>query len=392
MSIYRIAEAAIDDRADALRELGRFVWENPELGFEEIKAHEYITAYLESEGFQVSRNYLLPTAFRAEFGGSGPCVAFLCEYDALPGIGHACGHNLIAESSVAAAIGAKAALEARESSHNGRIVVLGTPAEENGSGKQLLIDKGAFKDLDVAMMAHPVPTSSNLRFQSIALARLRVVYNGTASHAGQSPWEGVNALDAAVGAYVNVSMLRQQMKTNCRVHGVIKRGGLSSNVIPDETEMEYRVRAPTTEELAYLKDRVEGCFLAAAEATGCSVSVDVPTPMVKHLVPNEHLVRVFQKHGEALGMDFFDADPANAKLLGASTDAGNASHVVPLIHPGFALKTTARNHTAAFTEVAGTEAAHQEALITAKALCFTLLDVLENDELLRDVKNEFQAA
>lgn len=388
MSVYKFAEAAIDDRADGLRQLGRFIWENPELGFEETKAHDYLTTYLESEGFQVSRNYFLPTAFRAEFGGPGPCVAFLCEYDALPGIGHACGHNLIAECSVAAAIGVKAALTSSANSHTGKIIVLGTPAEENGSGKQLLIDKGAFEDLDVALMAHPAAIS-NLRFLSIALARLNVVYRGLASHAGQSPWGGLNALDAAVAAYVNVSMLRQQMKPDCRVHGVIKRGGLSSNVIPDETELEYRVRAPTNQELVSLRDKVERCFRAAAQATGCSVVIESPSPMVKHLVPNKNLLRVFQEHAEALGMRFNDANPADARQLGASSDAGNASHVVPLIHPTFNIRTTALNHSPAFTEAARTEDAHLESLRAAKGLCFTVLDVLGNDQLLRDIKEEF---
>ncbi|KAM7307447.1 peptidase M20 domain-containing protein 2 [Ixodes scapularis] len=220
---------------------------------------------------------------------------------------------------------------------------------------------------------------------------LRVVFNGMASHAGQYPWDGVNALDAAVGAYVNVSMLRQQMKPDCRVHGVIKRGGLSSNVIPDETEMEYRVRAPTTRELVTLTEKVKGCFLAAAEATGCTVAIDVPTPIVKHIVPNETLARVFQKHGESLGMRFIDADPADNIAVGASTDAGNASHVVPFIHPLYDIGTKALNHSKAFTEAAGTEAGHRETLKAAKALCFTVLDVLGNEKLLKDIKEEFHA-
>ncbi|KAM7307448.1 peptidase M20 domain-containing protein 2 [Ixodes scapularis] len=155
--------------------------------------------------------------------------------------------------------------------------------------------------------------------------------------------------------------------------------------------MEYRVRAPTTRELVTLTEKVKGCFLAAAEATGCTVAIDVPTPIVKHIVPNETLARVFQKHGESLGMRFIDADPADNIAVGASTDAGNASHVVPFIHPLYDIGTKALNHSKAFTEAAGTEAGHRETLKAAKALCFTVLDVLGNEKLLKDIKEEFHA-
>ncbi|KAG0410671.1 hypothetical protein HPB47_012211 [Ixodes persulcatus] len=399
MSAYRVAEAAIDDRTDSLGELGQFIWKNPELGFEETKAHDYIATYLESEGFQVTRNYILPTAFRAEFGGPGPSVAILCEYDALPGIGHACGHNLIAEGSVAVAVGVKAVLASRESTHVGRLVVLGTPAEENGSGKQLLIDQGAFKDLDVAMMVHPAGMSI-LRLMSIALVRDGCGDTMAGVTCGkQQTWRQeqhrvrVKRLPVAMippGVTYSCRCLLSGVTTNPKPC-VIKRGGLSSNVIPDETEMEYRVRAPTTRELVTLMEKVKGCFLAAAEATGCTVTIDVPTPIVKHNVPNETLARVFQKHGESLGMRFIDADPADNIALGASTDAGNASHVLPLIHPLYDIRTKALNHSEAFTEAAGTEAGHLETLKAAKALCFTVLDVLGNEKLLKDIKEEFHA-
>ncbi|CAN7999442.1 unnamed protein product, partial [Ixodes hexagonus] len=380
---YKVAEEAIDARANSLRDLGRYLWENPELGLEEVKAHDYITGYLETEGFQVTRSYILPTAFRAEYGGPGPVVALLCEYDALPGIGHACGHNLIAEASVAAAIGVKAALDSQGPKKHGKVVVLGTPAEENGNGKQPMIEGGALKDVDAALMAH-TGSRNGLRFRSIAVSKVTVVYKGRASHAGQSPWDGVNALDAAVSAYVNVSVLRQQMKPTAR-------GGASPNVIPERTVLDYSIRAPTTEDVLELKPKVEACFRAAAEASGCSVSTTVPSPMVKHLVTNEFMVQVYRKHAEALGFVFEDATSSNNEPIGASTDAGNVSHEVPLIHPSFDIGTTATNHTPAFAKAAATEAAHQATLLAAKALAWTVLDVLDDAQLLQSMKNEHNA-
>ncbi|KAG0422422.1 hypothetical protein HPB47_001747 [Ixodes persulcatus] len=239
------------EKADALNELGQYLWENPELAFKEKKAHDYITKYLESEGFSVTRNYLLDTAFRAEYGAregkdvsrgeredsmarrlaiacqarnsrsaglmtddGGPLVIIMCEYDALPEIGHACGHNLIAECAVATGIAMKKALES-DSSLSGKVVVLGTPGEEGGQGKFYLLRDGAFDGADVALMAHPFTKNISNPVTS-ALAQLLVTYEGKPAHAGGAPWDGINALDAAVGAYVNVSMLRQQMKPDYR--------------------------------------------------------------------------------------------------------------------------------------------------------------------------------
>ncbi|CAN8018951.1 unnamed protein product, partial [Ixodes persulcatus] len=214
----KLVSDTIDEKADALNELGQYLWENPELAFKEKKAHDYITKYLESEGFSVTRNYLLDTAFRAEYGADGgPLVIIMCEYDALPEIGHACGHNLIAECAVATGIAMKKALES-DSSLSGKVVVLGTPGEEGGQGKFYLLRDGAFDGADVALMAHPFTKNISNPVTS-ALAQLLVTYEGKPAHAGGAPWDGINALDAAVGAYVNVSMLRQQMKPDYRATG-----------------------------------------------------------------------------------------------------------------------------------------------------------------------------
>ncbi|KAM7303344.1 peptidase M20 domain-containing protein 2-like [Ixodes scapularis] len=308
MDVYaETVKSAIQERACSLNALGKFVFENPELQFEEHKAHHFIANYLEQEGFLVQRKYILETAFRAEYGlgGGSPVVVLLCEYDALPNIGHACGHHLIAESAVAAGIGVKEVLQ-RDSSLPGKVVVLGTPAEEAGHGKAYLIDGGAFEGADVAMMIHPAPVNIAV-FPSLALATLRVEYRGKESHSGATPWEGINALDAAVGAYVNLSMLRQQMKPSWKLGGM---------------------RFPDTSRF-----------------------------------------------------------PA---MIGASTDAGNVSHILPLIHPTFRLNTKAINHTAEFADAARVQTSYELTLKAAQALSLTALEVIRDPKLLKKVKDEFQ--
>ncbi len=249
------------------------LWMNPELGFEEYKAHEILTGFLEKKGFSVERSYTgMETAFRATFGSGRPNVCVICEYDALPEIGHACGHNLIAEAGVAAGLGLKAALESSDAP-KGRLTVMGTPAEETLGGKINLIENGAFKDIDIAMMVHPAPYSI-LKTQFIACVEMKITYTGKAAHAAAFPWEGVNALDAAVMAYTSISVLRQQMKSDHSIHGVITNGGAKPNIIPEKASMEYFIRAPTRSEVYAFIKKVRACFEAAAIATGCQVDIE----------------------------------------------------------------------------------------------------------------------
>ncbi|KAL1444169.1 hypothetical protein MTO96_045643 [Rhipicephalus appendiculatus] len=241
----------VQDHSEELWELSRFLFESPELALEEVKAHDKLCEFLEHKGFSVQREYCLETAFRAEFdspaGSDGPCVALLCEYDALPEIGHGCGHNLIAEAS---------------------LVVLGTPGEEGKAGKQLLIDQGALEGIDVAIMSHPSPADIVTPLFSASQA-FEVRFKGKAAHAAAYPWEGVNALDAAIASFVNIGLLRQQCKPSSWIH----EGGRYPNVIPEETELQFFVRSDSNAELLLLRDRVEACFKGAAEATGCTVSI-----------------------------------------------------------------------------------------------------------------------
>ncbi|RDD41801.1 Peptidase M20 domain-containing protein 2 [Trichoplax sp. H2] len=390
--LKKIAIQAIDDKDRQLFDVNQQIHKNPELSFEEFKAHDVLTNFLEKEGFQVDRGYFMPTAFRAVFsrGKKGPKMCVLCEYDALPEIGHACGHNLIAEAGIAAAIGIKAAMESSQNDL-GHIVVYGTPAEEGGGGKIKMIKEGCFDDIDVAMMVHPCPFDAG--FVSIlSLMEMTVTYEGKNAHASGYPWEGVNALDAAVQAYVNISTLRQQFKPSWRVHGVISNGGVKSNIIPSKSQLIYYIRAPSATELKLLKGKCENCFHSAAQATGCKVKIEYDVENIEDcyaaLKNNVHLVHLYKKNATSLGIKFLPLDE-EANLPSGSTDMGNVSWEVPSIHPLYKIDTEAANHTPEFTNATCTEQAHQQTLIAAKSMAMTTLDALTNADILRQIKEEF---
>jgi amidohydrolase len=260
-------------------ELSQTIHKNPELGYQETIAHDSITELLINEGFTVKRHaYGLATSFEAEFGSGGRLVVYCAEYDALPEIGHACGHNLIAASSVAAFIGLARTLKSL--AVDGRVRILGTPAEEGSGGKIKLLQAGAFADdVAAAMMLHPLPSHALpmdvmgiAGAKMLANARLLVEFNGQASHAGAAPWNGLNALDAAVATYTSVSMLRQHIRPDERINVIIKDGGTAVNIIPAKSSMEFGVRAPTWNRAHALVQRVKNCLEAAATATGCTVT------------------------------------------------------------------------------------------------------------------------
>ena len=375
---------AIDAAAGELRDLSLEVHAHPELNFAEERAHRLLTDYLERQGFAVQRGaYGMPTAFEARAGSGDPVVAVLCEYDALPGIGHACGHNLIAVAGVAAGLGAAAAL----GDGQGAVLVLGSPAEEGGGGKIELIERGAFKPVAAAMMAHPAPRDGV--WPSInALQTLEVEFHGRPAHAAVQPWDGRNALDALILAYNGVSALRQQLPPDARVHGVITRGGDKPNIIPSRTAAEFYVRAAQESGLDDLKARVLACFQGAAEATGCALQHRWVGPLYSHLTTNDPLAEAYVRNAEWLGKRL---PPRNASFSGGSTDMGNVSHVVPSIHPMYAIATEAGNHTPEFTVAAATLEAHQETMTAAKAMALTLVSVCRDSALLDQVRARFAA-
>nr|XP_033503754.1 peptidase M20 domain-containing protein 2-like [Epinephelus lanceolatus] len=393
------AGCCIDEAEAKLHSLSKDIWSCPELAYEESKSHDRLVAFFsQEEGWKVDAHFKLHTAFRATWrsGGSGRGdvvnVGFLCEYDALPGIGHACGHNLIAEVGTAAALGLKAVLENTHSELpvQVQVTVLGTPAEEDGGGKIDLIREGAFENMDVVFMAHPLGDDAPY-LPHVAEHDVTIKYRGKASHASAYPWEGINALDAAVLCYNNLSVLRQQMKPDWRVHGIIKHGGEKPNIIPAYTELEYYLRTPSRAELSVLKAKAEMCFRSAAVATGCEVEVEYARNAFDNLLRNTTLEDLYENNGKALGMEF-TTDEEVLNNASGSTDFGNVSFVVPGIHPYFYIGSKALCHTVEYTVASGDDRAQFYTLRTAKALAMTALDVLLRPELLQRVKQEFTEA
>ncbi|KAI8520914.1 hypothetical protein Bbelb_006680 [Branchiostoma belcheri] len=383
------SSAAIQNCASDLYDLSQEIWKNPELAFKEHRAHQVLTDFLEKQGFRVDRHYKLDTAFRAvcgEEGGLHVCV--ICEYDALPGIGHGCGHNLIAEVGVATGIAIKEVIQ--DFQQPVKLTVMGTPAEEAGGGKNFLIQDGCFKDIDFAMMAHPF-TYNISRWRCLAIITLEVTYKGKASHPAYQTWQGTNALDAAVLCYSNISVLRQQMRPHHQVHGIIENGGTHPDIIPSETTLRFYLRAHTETELKNLEKSVVGCVESAAVATGCQVEYSFKRDASKYsnLIQNNTLATLYERNAEALGVTNCP-DKSVTGAVSGSTDMGNVTHVVPGIHPMFALPTDASIHSRNFTLQAGTLEAQPYALNQAKALAMTAIDVICQPQLMDTIRAEFQ--
>ena len=384
MDYRRTVSEVIDRERDELRALSNEIWQNPELAFKEYKAVSALTGFLKKRGFTVTSPYCeLDTSFKAEItgtGSEGAHVCIICEYDALPDIGHACGHNLIAEAGVAAGLGIQAAIEQGMA---GRLTVMGTPAEEKCDGKILLVDRGAFDGIDIAMMVHPGPKDI-IEPVYDAVIEICVTYTGKASHAAAFPWEGLNALDAAVMAYTSLSLLRQQLSPRCQLHGVITEGGIKPEIIPERTKLEYFLRAPTTGELMKLKERVLPCFMAASKATGCEVNID-ESSICDNLVINSVLLDRYRINIGTLGIREFHKPLVKM----GSTDMGNVSHVVPAIHPEYRIGSGQNYHTHEFTSVTNALESHDITLLASKALAYTCIDVMTDANLLKKVKEQF---
>lgn len=376
------ALAAIDGAADDLRTLSLAIHERPELGYEETHAHQLLCDFLESAGFEVERGaHGIATSFRGSAGSKGPTVAVLCEYDALPVLGHACGHNLIAAAGVAVGAGLRAALAA--DGIEGRVVVLGAPAEERGgAGKARLIEAGAFDGLDAAVMLHP-GMGDHARSSSLAHRALGIVFRGRASHAAGAPWLGVNALDAMILGFSSLGLLRQQLNPSHRVHGVITHGGDSPNVIPERTEAQLLVRAETSEEVEVLRERVLACFRGAAEQTGCELEPTWSDYPYENLIQNGPLADAYTESFEELGGEI------RPPHRGGSTDMGNVSRVLPSLHPHFRIPAESGNHTRPFAAAAATPEAHQAMLRAAKALCLAALRVYGDADFRAEMRRQF---
>jgi len=376
------AQAAVDAVADDLVRISREIHAHPELAFHEHHAVEQLVPFVEAHGFRVERAcYGMETAFRGEWGHGPVTIALCAEYDALPEIGHACGHNLIAATGVGAAAALTAALDPADA----RIVILGTPAEEQYGGKVIMLQKGAFEDVDVAMMAHPMAVDF-ADPPMLGVAHVDVEYRGRAVHASVGPEQGINALDAIVTAYQAIAQLRHHIRRDARIHGIITHGGAAANIIPEYTKGTWYVRAMQPSYLKELKERVRHCFEAGALATGCTVTMDWHEDLeYAPLRNNRPMVEAYRRNGEALGKRFVDLKNVST----GSTDMGNVSQVVPSIHPTFGVGQMIFNHTPEFTAAAITDAAHESMLQTAKALAMTAVDLALDPALLQRAKADF---
>ncbi|PLB49375.1 metal-dependent amidase/aminoacylase/carboxypeptidase [Aspergillus steynii IBT 23096] len=404
-------QAALQKYDTQLKSINHKIWSNPELAYEEHHAHNAICELfdtLHSQGYEVRRSvYDLPTAFEIEFThgsgpGSGRVVTFNAEYDALPGIGHACGHNLIATSSIAAFIATCEAVRAQAPADKPLTVrLLGTPAEESGGGKVKLLERGAYRDVDACLMVHPFPIVTNdTELLSIATVvpggylandKVRVTFTGKPAHAAAAPWEGINALDAVVAAYVNIALLRQQILPSQKIHGIIVNGGDRPNVIPMSASVDYYVRAASVKALKPLTEKVVKCFEAAATATGCKVDFEwgisyadlkTNTPICQSYVS---AMRVMGHHTV-----FDNAGKGDERFGGGSTDMGNVSYAVPGFHGMMAIPVDGVNHTPQFTKGAGSPESHRRSIYCAAGMAVVACQVLVDDEFAQEVKADFE--
>jgi amidohydrolase len=375
---------AVDRLADELDALSRKIHDHPELAYQEEKACAWLAEFLAGKGFKVEKGVAgVDTAFRATLEtGAGPTVAILCEYDALPGIGHACGHNVIATAGA----GAGAALAAaKEQLPRGRIQVIGTPAEEGGGGKVKLIKGGVFKDVDCAMMIHGFDRTI-LHQDLLGIVRGHFEFTGKAAHASVDPWAGVNALDACIQTFNAVSMLRQQMRPECRIHGIITHGGSAANIIPEYAAATFYVRAPRLETMWELYGRVVACAEGAAKAAGAGLTVTQPEEVYEPLKRNQTLLDLFAANMRTAGLTEGELLPDR---LGSS-DIGNVSQVIPAIQPMIAIAPLGTAiHSRAFAEAAVAPLARAGLVAAAKAMALTTLDLLADPARVEAAKKEF---
>ncbi|KAG2190469.1 hypothetical protein INT46_001553 [Mucor plumbeus] len=388
--IEAIINREINSINDELREISLDLHENMETGMKEVHAHKVLTAYLEKKGFKVTRHaYGMETAFTAEYSrGSGRRIGVCSEYDGLPGLGQGCGHNLIAISGLATAIGIKAALDSGKAS--GKVVLFGTPAEELSIGKIVLVSKGAFQEnVDVCLMLHPA--AYNHQYAAfIAIHDVHVEFFGKASHASAAPWVGVNALDALVQVWNGISMMRQQLMPTDRVHGIVTDGGQAPNVIPEHTSAFFFVRTTRANQIGRLQKKLENIFEAAALATGCKVKYTWrEIGVTKDVIQNRPLADFYAHHMEKYGIDF-PSEEDQIRAGGGSTDFGNISYEMPTIQPFYGIHTSAANHTIEFTAAAKTMAAHKDTITASKCMAATGVEVLLNDDYYNSVQRNFK--
>ncbi|WP_225742998.1 M20 family metallopeptidase [Marinilactibacillus sp. Marseille-P9653] len=370
-----------------LRKLSEYIYDHPELGHEEFLSSKAHVELLEKHGFEVEYPYLgIDTAFKAVYKGKGegPTIAYLSEYDALPGIGHGCGHNLLGATDTGAGI----VLSKLVDQVGGTVIVLGTPAEETNGDKVTMVEAGTFDDIDVAFCTHP-SDGYYASGTSMAMEAIEFRFHGKTAHAAASPFEGKNALDACLNTFNNINALRQQLHPSARVHGVIKQGGEAANIIPDFTRAEFYVRAMDMPYLNELKQKVIQCAEAGALAADCKMEWGHYEASYQNLITNKTLSEKYNENMRRLGIEM---DTEEKDSMG-SMDMGNVSQVVPAINPYFEISNgnSVTAHTVEFREYTKTEPAYEGMEKTIAAFTQTALDLIMDKQLLADVKAEFNS-
>jgi len=376
----------IEQHKKTFEEISIYIGENPELGHEEFKASAILIKTLLDHDFEVEREFCgLPTAFRAVFdsGKEGPVIGFMSEYDALPEVGHACGHNLIGTMGIAAGIGLSKVL----AETGGKVIVYGTPAEETKGGKVTMAEKDIFSELDVAMMVHPL--DNNMKSgASLAMDAIQFEFFGKAAHAAASPHMGINALDAVIQTFNSINALRQHVTSDARIHGIIPEGGKAANVVPDYAVAQFYVRAAKREYVNELVEKVKKCAEGAALQTGTTFKASNYEFSYDDMISNDTLSEAFTNELVSLGIpveEIYEQRDGSGSL-----DMGNVSQAVPSIHPYIKICNEAYAcHTHEFREAAMTDQAREAMIVGAKSMALTGYEVLTNPELLQKIKAEF---
>ncbi|MFP4200883.1 MAG: M20 family metallopeptidase [Clostridia bacterium] len=384
----------VDEKSEELWQAALTIHSNPELGHQEHEAAKLLSGMLESAGFDVDRKVAgMETSFVAErsFGqGDGFTVAILAEYDALPGMGHACGHNLIGTASVGAGLAVLEVVEElAEAGFSGRLLVMGAPAEEgavdNAGGKVLMVQEGLFEDVDCALMVHPSSTNG-IGGRSLAREAMEITYHGKSSHAAASPEKGRNALDAAIQTFNGWNALRQHVTDDVRIHGIITEGGQSPNIVPDLARIRMYARAADVDYLDEVVNRIKDCAEGGARAAGCTVEFRRTANRYANMKPNLTLAGAYADNFRRLGEDIDETLRG-----GGSTDMGDVSHEVPSIHPYVAIvPPSVAGHSTEFAEAAGSDPGKRGMLLAAKAMAMTVVDCFTDENLQKEMKAEFK--
>ena len=387
ISLKQAVLETVDELRDSVVAVSRDLYENPELSLEEVRSSRLLGEILAGEKFEVTAAVAgLPTAFVAlrRTGRSGPRIAFLAEYDALPGIGHACGHNLIAS----AALGAGLALGRHAEKLGGEILVIGTPAEETIGGKCIMVRKGVFEGIDAALMIHPA-SEWRVEADSLACVSIKVIYTGREAHAVAWPEKGINALDPMIQLFIAVEMMKKRLGRDVRIPGVILEGGVRANIVPARTVGHFTIRALDSAARDRARAEFERVAREIGSVAGCGVSFEPTDEPYDELVTNKTMAAVFAGHLEEWGITVLNGPRPNK----GSLDMGNVSRVVPSLHPFISIcDRIIPSHSEEFARATISKLGEDALMIAVRALALTGLDLLTRADLLEAVKKEFSAS